>query len=85
MNEWVHFTWFYRQRPEDDVQSNLHVIWNLYRTPTCKYQFNIEFQKINLMHLIFGFDHQSIHVHVLCFGQIKMGGKKMNKQQFKKI
>lgn len=38
------------------------------------------------MHLIFGFDHQSIHVHVLCFGQIKMGGKKMNiKQQFKKI
>lgn len=36
------------------------------------------------MHLIFGFDHQSIHVHVLCFGQIKMG-KKMNKQQSKKI
>lgn len=21
MNEWVHCTWFYRQRPEDDVQS----------------------------------------------------------------
>lgn len=37
------------------------------------------------MHLIFGFDHQSIHVHVLCFGQIKMGEKKWINNNLKNI